>query len=127
MTLTGIDSSIDGKPFVSKDFPVKMSPDAMPDGGTKKDFMLGNGSLKEQTLIDEFVAYKGSIKNNLGFCWRIFRMDYHGAKEESAAADDKRQEERQPLGTGIHAFVFCVASPFIRRGELRVCARCPDS
>ena len=24
----------------------------------------------------------------------------------------KRPEERQPLGTGIHAFVFCVASPF---------------
>jgi hypothetical protein len=25
---------------------------------------------------------------------------------------DKRPEERQPLGTGIHAFVFFVASPF---------------
>jgi hypothetical protein len=25
---------------------------------------------------------------------------------------DKRPEERQPLGTGIQTFVFCVASPF---------------
>jgi hypothetical protein len=25
---------------------------------------------------------------------------------------DKRPEERQPSGTGIQAFVFCVASPF---------------
>ena len=25
---------------------------------------------------------------------------------------DKRSEERQPFGTGIHAFVFFVASPF---------------
>jgi len=25
---------------------------------------------------------------------------------------DKRPEERQPLGTGIHVFVFFVASPF---------------
>jgi hypothetical protein len=66
--------------------------------------------------------FKGSIKNNLGICWRIFRIDYHAAKEESAAADDKRPEERQPPGTGIHAFVFFVASPFIRHGELRVCA-----
>ena len=61
---------------------------------------------------------KGSIKNNLGICWRIFRMDYHGAKEEhilrylTIAQRDKRPEERQPLGTGIHAFVFFVASPF---------------
>ena len=45
-------------------------------------------------------------------------MDYHGAKEEhilrylTIAQRDKRPEERQPLGTGIHAFVFCVASPF---------------
>ena len=30
---------------------------------------------------DKFI--KGSIKNNLGICWRIFRIDYHGAKEES--------------------------------------------
>ena len=45
-------------------------------------------------------------------------MDYHGAKEEhilrylTIAQRDKRPEERQPLGTGIHAFVFFVASPF---------------
>jgi hypothetical protein len=75
-----------------------------------------------------FLPDKGSIKNNLGICWRIFRIDYHGAKEENIwryltiEQRDKRPEERQPLGTGIHAFVFFVASPFIRRGELRVCA-----
>ena len=45
-------------------------------------------------------------------------MDYHGAKEEhilrylTILQRDKRPEERQPLGTGIHVFVFFVASPF---------------
>jgi hypothetical protein len=45
-------------------------------------------------------------------------MDYHGAKEEhilrylTIAQRDKRPDERQPLGTGIQAFVFFVASPF---------------
>ena len=45
-------------------------------------------------------------------------MDYHGAKEEhilrylTISQRDKRPEERQPLGTGIQAFVFFVASPF---------------
>ena len=61
---------------------------------------------------------KGPLKNNLGICWRIFRRDYHGAKEEhiqgyvTIEQRDKRPEERQPLGTGIHVFVFFVASPF---------------
>ena len=65
-----------------------------------------------------FYILKGSIKNNLGICWRIFRIVYHAAKEEhilrylTIAQRDKRPEERQPLGTGIQAFVFCVASPF---------------
>jgi hypothetical protein len=45
-------------------------------------------------------------------------MDYHGAKEEhilrylTIKQRDKRPEERQPPGTGIHVFVFFVASPF---------------
>ncbi|MEI6425343.1 MAG: hypothetical protein WCP55_24245 [Lentisphaerota bacterium] len=32
--------------------------------------------------VSACLAYKGSIKNNLGICWRIFRIVYHGAKEE---------------------------------------------
>ncbi|MEI6424676.1 MAG: hypothetical protein WCP55_20840, partial [Lentisphaerota bacterium] len=39
------------------------------------------GSLLLRNPV-RFSIGKGSIKNNLGFCWRIFRMDYHGAKEE---------------------------------------------